>query len=219
MLKPLMLLFLLCGLLTHLSAEDKYVLTDTEGQLIECTLINYEKGNVRIKMDGQKFSLPLSRFSKASSRDVLDWAADRAVRLGKVRINISTPRRKSERDDKNKQIQHVNYSITIYNDSDIDIDGLEVEYKIYWLDGRVEVSDPFYFWIDQHEEIGRLNSRNRKIFNTASIMLKERNKRKDSAIGVWVRIYRNGQFLQEKSSPTGLLRRVGWRNMSLDAIF
>ncbi|HAV12680.1 MAG TPA: hypothetical protein DCX06_04165 [Opitutae bacterium] len=200
-------------------AADTHVLTDTNGKPIECILLDYERGHVLLEMAGEKYSLPLSRFSPASNRAVLDWAADRALRNGEVRIHISGANRNSERDEDNRQIQHVNYEVTIQNDSKLDIDGLEVEYKIYWLDGRVEVSDPFYFWIDRGEVIKRLNVRERFRFETARITLNEREKRKDTSIGIWVRLYRNGQALHEVSYPSGLLQRVDWKNMSLEAIY
>lgn len=219
MIKYLSPLFCLLYSCTLLHAEDKYVLTDTNGVPIECTLIDYEKGHVLIDMGGDRYSLPLSRFSKASGRDVIDWAADRSIRNGNVRIGISSRRRESSRDSENRQIQTVHYDLTITNDGKVDIDGLEVEYKIYWLDGRVEVSDPFYFWIDRNEPIGRLNIRGKHAIKTSSITLKERENRKDNIIGIWVRLYRNGQSLHESSSPVGLLKQVEWRNMSLEAIY
>jgi|GEM_PF-2777634 len=170
-------------------------------------------------MEGTRYSLPLSRLSKASGRDILDWASDRAIRNGELRIDISNRHRDSLRDENNLQIQNVNYIVTLLNDSKLDIDGVEVAYKIYWLDGRVDIKDPFYFWIDSSESIGRLNMRARSSFETKKITLKERENRKYSVIGIWVKLYRNGQAFHEKASPIGISKQVEWRNMSLEAIY
>jgi|GEM_PF-3385933 len=48
-------IFFCCFLMPLIgSAEDTYVLTDTSGKPIECTLIDYDKGHALIDMEGMR---------------------------------------------------------------------------------------------------------------------------------------------------------------------
>lgn len=215
--KAVLLFALLCCLGVWAHAET-HVLTDNEGRTIECELVDYRDGQVTFFASNKRYSLPLSRFSETSRRAILDWAVNFFISRGDLLIDIKGPRRANERDASGNLLTRVSYDVLINNRSPAELDGLEIHYKVYWLDGRVDTGDPFYFWSDHIERIGSIKPREEKQFMTGDLLLKERRDRKDSPIGVWARVYRNGVYLKDISDPSGLATKQKWLNFSLDAI-
>ncbi|WP_309399826.1 hypothetical protein [Cerasicoccus maritimus] len=128
---------------TVIASADIYVLTDTDGRSIECELVDYRDGHVTFVINAKRYSLPISRFSETSRKDILDWTANEYIRKGGLDVRIGTPTRESQRDAKGETFQRVFYGIEIENRAPVELDGLEIQYKLYWLDGRVDGSENF----------------------------------------------------------------------------
>lgn len=205
------------------SSSSFVVLTNKDGTSIECKLLRIKGNWVRIVKSEREFSIKLDQLNLASRATVEDWAKDHAITSGELYVNILGPVAPEKynandliplEDGTSKRI----FSLELNNTSNYDLDGVEIEYKVYWLDGRVDISDPFYFWKDCHHQFGAILKRQRLIFNTESILIKRRDNRRDSILGIYIRIYRNAKFLREYVEPDGLLNKVEWNNFSLDAL-
>ena len=199
------------------------VLTNINGTGIECEILKVKKNWIRILKSEREYSIKLDQLNLASQEVAENWAKNNAISAGDLYITIVGPERRTyDLMNENLVIQQGSservYKINLRNSSEFDIDGIDIEYKVYWLDGRVDLSDPFYFWKDCHIKVGDINSGESKILTSEYITIKRREDRRDSLIGIYVRIYRNAKLLREVFEPSGLLDKVKWQNFSIDAI-
>jgi len=199
---------------------EQFILTNTEGVHVKGTLKDYSAGFVKLEVEGRFYTLSLSKFSETSKKDILDWAVGHMIREGELAVFTRGPIKERVKTSDGKDIQEVWFLIHLENRSELEMDDLLVEYKIYWLDGRVDHRDPFYFWIDRVQKIENLEANSESQFETSKIYLRERDDKKDSLLGIRIRISRDGVFLLEEIWPSYsyVKERMKWEPFSLEAI-
>lgn len=119
-----------------------------------------------------------------------------------------------------KSKEHWIYDVSLENKSFKQLDGLEFKYVVFFKREKFGSTDPAE---SQRQNgsvtLGSLKPHEKKSVTTAAVELNKtqldgnyyfptggKQKAQDSLVGVWVRVYQNGQQLTEYANPSTLLR-------------
>jgi hypothetical protein len=120
--------------------------------------------------------------------------------------------------------EHWTYDVTIENKTFKDMSGLEMKYIIFLKQEKIGQQDAAS--MQRHNgstPIALLRAHEKKTFNTDVIELNKkildsgwfypdgtRRKADDALIGLWVRVYQNGQQIGEYANPSTLMTQQKW---------
>ena len=114
------------------------VLTNINGTSIECEILKVKENWIRILKSGREYSIKLDQLNLASQEVAENWAKNNAISAGDLYVTIEGPERRTyDLMNENLVIQQGSsdrvYKIVLRNSSEFDIDGIDIEYKVYFL--------------------------------------------------------------------------------------
>lgn len=205
------------------------LLSSKDGVKIEAQILKVEDNSVFIvRKDKKHFSFPLSMLDAQSTKLVQAWAIDHALANSlEVRARERTLKRErmsnAFRSGNLKTVQ-LNFQVT--NKSDVAIDGLRIEYRIFVT--REEISVPDKDFAQEQILSGKLGIKQlaggkELTLEAEPIQLKDEKlnanvvpragknrSSQDKIDGYWYRIYRGKNLITEDASPRRLMKVKSW---------
>ncbi|EIQ01772.1 hypothetical protein OpiT1DRAFT_00347 [Opitutaceae bacterium TAV1] len=212
---------------------DPRTFTDTQGRSMEAELLDADDKEAKVRRtDGRTFTLPLNTLSKTDRDYIADWLdAQIMAAAGRLRINVSKFKDTTEKTKGtaiNYKEEEAGYVISLFNESMVNLTGLEIEYRIYKEDNyRYAVGSKVTGNRRKKERSGNLTAdyiqRKSKIdLKTETITLLSRKLRADwyyadtskrgtadELDGIWLRIYR-GKIMVAEYATSEELKKDGW---------
>ncbi len=236
-----LLLALVC--LPALSQAEIRKFTDTTGREIEAELVAVRGDQVQMKVGGNEFTLPVSKFSEADVTFIREWAVANPapvnirgvyIEFEKNMERIKEP--KMEDDDKKKKggseqsRTSFDYSIMVRNTSAQDLEDLKLKYTIYKYVRDRPASGSAIESLEEtegEEAIGLLAKASDHEVATQAVVAtdSETSGKKDepgsshseTIWGVVARLYSGETEVRVDSFPDGLADRVEGHAMSDDS--
>ena len=218
-----------CWIAAATASGEMRTFTDAQGRAITAELVETTPKTVRIRReDGRTFEIEKSVLSAADRDFVAAWEYQRAFVFGGVEIKARRVRLDAERrltKSSVKKIESWCYKFTVTNDSRARLDGLIVEWRVFFVDDTATAeTDKLPLQRSQgRSAIGVLDPRATVELQSAPLELQitalrsgkhysgtGKSRIKDSLEGVWVRVMRGREVLAEYANPTSLLKSQAW---------
>lgn len=210
--------------------ESPYqTLVSTDGQKIEVEILGVDGPNVRVvRSDGQDFRFPLSMLDKKSQELVREWALDSAL-ANDVKIQVRERTAKKESVPSNTssgEIKHNFLQFNITNGSNVPVDKLRIEYRIFLTEERIGRPNKDFaqeIVLPGKIDLGTIPAGQQKSFDSEVVRLLEeklnsnvipavgKNRTsKDKIDGYWFRLYRGKNMITQESTPRRLMNVKTW---------
>lgn len=203
--------------------------TDTAGRAMLAEIMDATETMVQVRRDdGRVFEIPLETLSAEDRAHIAAWRTKRAFAFGGIEVAARRVRLDTEKvqtRSSTKKTEEWCYKLTIANGSRLDLSGLTVEYRVFFVDDTAKA--------DRDElPLKRKNGRTAlptlaagtttevqtTIVTLEVIQLKpgrtysgtSKRKVEDSLAGIWVRVRRDGEVLHEFADPTTLIESEPW---------
>jgi len=213
-------------------AEDDFrEFTNHQGDKIQAYIIDVTGDQVKIKrQDGQIMLADIALFSNPDQNYIKKWQLDQT--LNSERIWGITARRfrgnvaKTAQGPITIEDAQAGYKITVQNRSNLDLEGLDIQYKIFmWKDAHTakKRNDGQRLRHSGSREIPLLKKKARYEFVTDLVTLRStklgsgwyykggsEKKSKDKIKGIWIQIHKDGKKVYEYANPSNLIKKEQW---------
>lgn len=236
--KPLILPLMVLSLTAALGIaeeEDFHTFRDARGRTMRAVIVRTSPKYVWVRRDdNQTYRVPLSTFSDPDREYIANWkrsaalADPEAIEFSVSRYSAGSEREKTR--SRKTTIERHGYVVTLKNATTLDLNNLEIEYRIFALRGDVgsmgqdRDREPFA----GTARIEELPAQNEAKFKTDAIALtsvslrsgwvfssrdtpnSNQRKIRDELGGVWVRVRKDNKIIAEYSTPSTLMEDEPW---------
>lgn len=211
---------------------EYYEFTDAQGRAITAKPVRMVGTQVEIERDdGSKFTVNPSIFIAKDQKFLAQWARDQLISKGdaiKISAKSAVTRKQKDGSSTGLKIKRFKgyYNIQIKNDSDLDLNDLEVEYRYYIFKNQVGAdkrSDGNNMRVTGDSTITLLAKRSEIKIETKKTEMKEtdlesgyrwanggKSKSKDQLDGIWIKLYQGDKVIAEFANPSTLPRKEKW---------
>lgn len=209
-----------------LQAEPR-TFTDAQGRTITAELLEAGEDSIRIRRDdGSLFNIPINTLSQSDQDYITDWIdAQITAAAERMRINVSKFKDTLSKSDGiayKTRTEAAGYLISLFNESMVILDGLNIEYRIFMIRERTYTTSDPRKSRSGSIPVARIDRKSKVDVKTSTLTLqRERlksdwsyygsNKRgtADQLDGIWVRVYR-GKTLVAEYATSEDLKRENW---------
>lgn len=152
----------------------------------------------------------------------LAGAEDVEIRASRTKVDQQTERSKANMTVKRTEVA---YDIEITNKTFTDMTNLEIHYMIFYEVSKAgSTTKPVEKFVAATEKVDDIPAHKKATMTTKAVEIKSAeldpgwewnsgasNKSRDRVVGIWCRLYRNGEMLAEYINPSSLSRRHQWQ--------
>lgn len=226
--------FLLSLLLfmASLSYGEIVTLHDKEGRKVDAEVLSLTKGQLKLKRkDGKTFHINISSLSETSQSLVLEQIKSKANMISEKSLKVSYKEKSIAKRDENSEarsneITETIIEITLENRGKNALDGLVLEYTIYYVEQRMGRGAKDFSRDRSFQgklDIPKLDPKSKVKLETKSIELWEssmndnfmpsrgdEDSARDEIVAQWIRIKNGNTILFEHSYPKDAKTKKSW---------
>lgn len=223
---------------TSFSQSEVRSFSSPDGKTIKAQILGATESAVKLKLDGgRELDAAITAFSKADQDYIAEWRATNkpAVKYG---FDVQYKRKRTEKEKRNEGAVVVTYEkwlyeVTVENESDSDLSGLELHYKIY-KSAKADASEAMYrgegltregdyLVMKGKVDLGTLQRLKSSTVQTGGIPLSQsqldgnfyyidgdKSNKKDELDGAWFKIFHDGKEVHEVKSSHAAVKNAKW---------
>jgi len=203
--------------------------TDTTGRTLEAEIMDATESTVQVRRaDGRVFAIVLETLSAEDRAHVAAWRTERAFAFGGIEVAARRVRLDTERvqtRSSTKKAEDWCYKLTIANKSRADLDGLTIEYRVFYIDDTAKADRNELPWKRKNGRtvLATLAAGTSTEVQTITVPLEvvvlkpghtysgtRKRRVEDTLAGIWVRVRRGNEVLHEFADPTSLMKSEPW---------
>ncbi|MDF7798926.1 hypothetical protein P4C99_05600 [Pontiellaceae bacterium B1224] len=221
------ILFSVCS-----SYAEAVTIQDKEGREVDAEVLSLTKGKLKLKRkDGKIFSIKMSSLSETSQSSVLAELKSRANKISEKTLKVSYNEKRIAKSQNNSEsrsidINEIIIEITLENRGKYALEGLVLEYTIYYTEERLGRGDKDFSQERSFQgklDIPKLDPKSKVKLKTKSVELwnssmngnfmpssGSKDSAQDEIVAKWIRIKKGNTILFEHSYPADAKTEKSW---------